>query len=161
MNKQDLKKFIKGIVRENLENRDCQGLTNEKKDKRQILARKFKKRLEESGYKIVSKNSVQVQKDNHALRIQTEPTVNENEKFGSCKGCGRVVDKGQDKCPKCRETQKSSLPPKKTQQGAKDPDRVSGVHPMKEAAYKTQGPSLKTFDDSPQFPDAVNNPKNA
>lgn len=32
---------------------------------------------------------------------------------------------------------------------------------VNETAYKTQGPSLKTFKDSPQFPKAVNNPKNA
>lgn len=32
---------------------------------------------------------------------------------------------------------------------------------MKESAYKVQGPSLKTFKDSPQFPKAVANPKNA
>jgi hypothetical protein len=30
-----------------------------------------------------------------------------------------------------------------------------------ETAYKIQGPSSKTFDDSQQFPDAVNNPENA
>jgi len=32
---------------------------------------------------------------------------------------------------------------------------------LNETAYKTQGSSAKTFKDSPQFPDAVNNPKNA
>ena len=32
---------------------------------------------------------------------------------------------------------------------------------LDETAYKTQGPSAKTSDDSPQFPAAVNNPKNA
>ena len=31
---------------------------------------------------------------------------------------------------------------------------------VNETAYKTQGPSYKTFKDSPQFPKAVNDPKN-
>lgn len=31
---------------------------------------------------------------------------------------------------------------------------------VNETAYKVQGPSLKTFKDSPQFPKAVNDPKN-
>lgn len=31
---------------------------------------------------------------------------------------------------------------------------------VNETAYKTQGPSYRTFKDSPQFPDAVNDPKN-
>ena len=67
-----------------------------------------------------------------------------------------MVDKGTEKCPKCREKQdKTSLPPKKNERGAKRPADVS------ETAYKTQGPSYKTFDDSPQLPDAVNDPENA
>ncbi len=32
---------------------------------------------------------------------------------------------------------------------------------VNETAYKTQGPSAKTFEDSPQLPDAQNNPENA
>jgi len=47
--------------------------------------------------------------------------------FGTCKGCGRVVDKGTDKCPKCRETQdKTSLPPKRMNRGAKRPADAYG-----------------------------------
>ena len=60
--------------------------------------------------------------------------MDENKEVGACVGCGRITDRGQDKCPKCRETRNSTyLPPKKNERGAIDPTRVPGVHSMREA----------------------------
>lgn len=42
------------------------------------LAEAIKRKLDRAGYKIVSKNAIQVQKDDHARRVQTEPKVNED-----------------------------------------------------------------------------------
>jgi len=56
----------------------------------------------------------------------------------------KVVSPNQYRCSKCNHALEVQSDPKLT-----------------ETAYKTQGPSLKTFDDSPQLPDAQNNPKNA
>ena len=212
-------------------------------------------KVNEASYKVVAPKASTDAKEDKARRIQTEPKVNEGqENFCSCKGCGRVVDKGTEKCPKCREKQdKTSLPPKKNERGAKRPADVNendgnadklrgkivqrgtiklqggmkselaskianhhwdvmsypipsenGVWNFKtrgdrwccsvgmlngepamlssmtdgnlellvgndqlfrngvnETAYKVQGPSYKTFDQSPQLPSAVNDPTNA
>ena len=53
--------------------------------------------------------------------------IENNTNYSSCKGCGRVTDKGQDKCPKCRETKDTtSLPPKRMPRGAKRPADAYG-----------------------------------
>lgn len=52
--------------------------------------------------------------------------------------------------------------PNETDTAAEDKARAIQTEPkVNETAYKTQGPSAKTFKDSPQFPDAVNDPENA
>ena len=150
--KSQLKEFIKNIVRERLNEDNKIPLGNlsklnpnivKKADKGKLklpsknpFAQKVKKHLKEAGYKIIPDTSAQVQKDNQALKVQTEPKVNE--------ASYKVVD------PHAYEDQKL------------DKARTIQTDPkVNETAYKTQGPSYKTFEDSPQLPDAVNDPENA
>lgn len=52
--------------------------------------------------------------------------------------------------------------PNETDTADEDKARTIQTEPkVNETAYKTQGPSYKTFEDSPQLPDAVNDPENA
>ena len=178
--------------------------------------------IDEASYKVVSPNQVQVQKDDQARRIQTEPKVNEDldddsqptSKVGSCgwengkawhhdhktgkkvwspniktgeipkpKGNEPKVNEtaisdgvkmvdGSDspphnpfrkyiQCPHC----KTSIMNYHSQCPACDkplkvPHPKDNEPKVNETAYKTQGRSYKTFEDSAQLPDAVNDPEN-
>jgi len=109
-----------------------------KKEKKEEDPTEFTKKLAKENYK-VQKRSYATSNDTPAnpknvrdAEVPMTETADKSDKFGSCKSCGRVVDKGEAKCPKCRETKDTkSLPPKKKQLGAKDPDRVPGVRNMR------------------------------
>lgn len=147
--------------------------------------------VSEASYKVASPNQPQVQKDDHARTVQTDPTVNEGdwrrdffekvpekdlqfiedlmrkhnlslpeavrdylEMYGHEKGKGTPIT--------MREASYKVVSPKQTQVQKDDHARKVQTEPkVNERAYKTQGPSYKTFKDSPQLPDAVNDPENA
>jgi len=60
------------------------------------------------------------------------------------------------------ETSYKVVSPNETDTADEDKARTIQTDPkVNETAYKTQGPSYKTFEDSPQLPDAANDPENA
>ena len=113
-----------------------QQISNKSSPRNKMLAKQFKKRLEEAGYKIVSSHSYTDAEEDKARTIQTEPKVN--------------------------ETAYKVVAPRSATDAKEDKARTIQTEPkVNETAYKIQGPSLKTFDQSLQFPDALNDPRNA
>lgn len=97
---------------------------------------KLHKKLDEAAYKVVSPNQTDTAAEDKARTIQTDPQVTE--------ASYKVVS------------------PNQTDTAKEDKARTIQTEPkVNETAFKKQGPSCKTFEDSPQFPDAVNNPENA
>lgn len=91
--------------------------------------------VEEASYKKVAPNAVDCVAADKARTIQTDPEVNE----ASFKvAAPHSVDTAKEDKARTIQT---------------DPK-------VNETAFKKQGPSLKTFKDSPQFPEAVNDPEN-
>jgi hypothetical protein len=117
---------------------------------------KIVKKLDEAGpqYKVAGNTQARCSKCNHALNVQSDPKLTEaSYKVVAPKS---ATDTKEDKARKIQtEPKVNEIVAKIINKHAK------GTKKLKETAYKTQGPSLKTFDDSPQLPDAVNNPKNA
>lgn len=91
--------------------------------------------LAEASYKVVAPHSVDTAKEDKARSIQTDPKVN--------------------------ETSYKVASPNAVDTSKEDKARKIQTEPkVNETAYKVQGPSAKTFKNSPQFPEAVNDPKN-
>lgn len=118
---------------------------NKKSQKRKMLAKKFKKGLEEvkkiteffineASYKVVSPNETDTAKEDKARKMQTEPKVNE--------ASYKVVSPNETDTSKEDKARKIQTEPKVT-----------------EAAFKTQARSAMTAKDLPNNPKNVANPK--
>jgi hypothetical protein len=103
-----------------------------KKEKKEEDPTEFTKKLAKENHKIQKRSYTTSNDGPQNPKNVRDPEVPMSENAsGGCPGCGRAMPPGE-KCPKCRETQdKTSLPPKKKQRGAKDPNRVPGVHSMR------------------------------
>ncbi len=93
------------------------------------------KQIAEASYKVASDIQVDTSKEDKAREIQTDPKVNE--------ASYKVASDIQVDTSKEDKARKIQTDPK-----------------VNETAFKKQGPSLRTFKDSPQLPDAVNDPEN-
>lgn len=108
-----------------------------KKEKKEEDPTEFTKKLAKENHKIQKRSYATANDGPQNPKNVRDPEVpmTENDahaKYDSCEGCGKIVDKGTKRCSKCRETQdKTSLPPKKKQLGAKDPHKVPGVRNMR------------------------------
>lgn len=109
--------------------------------------------LQEACYEVVAPKSSTDAKEDKARKIQTEPKVNENNWI---KKAVNPDHKGY-----CTPMTKSTCTP--TRKALAQRFKKGDIHKdnVDETAYKTQGPSAKTFEDSPQLPDAQNDPRNA
>ena len=114
--------------------------------------------LEEESYKVVSPNETDTADEDKARTIQTDPKVNEGGNLVHAP-IGKLKKPDADYISPKRPYDSQPWDVPKPRYGNKKPT----AHPDKvdETAYKTQGPSYKTFEDSPQLPDAVNDPENA
>jgi hypothetical protein len=121
--------------------------------------------LAEASHKVVSPNQVDCAAEDKARTIQTEPEVNE----ASYKVVAprQATDAKEDKArkiqtePKVNEASYKVVAPKQATDAKEDKARKIQTEPkVNETAFKKQGPSAKTFKDSPQFPEAVNDPEN-
>jgi hypothetical protein len=122
--------------------------------------------IKEASYKVVSPNAVDCAAEDKAREIQTDPKVNE--------ASYKVVSPNEVDCadedkareiqtdPKVNEASYKVVAPRQATDAKEDKARTIQTEPkVNETAFKKQGPSAKTFKDSPQFPDAVNDPENA
>lgn len=118
------------------------GLTSEKNEKwiqkdvnprRKDLVKRFKKGLREAGYKIVPNTSSEVQKDDHARAIQTDPTVTE--------ASYKVVSPTQARTSNC------------------DHARTIQTEPEVTENHKVQARSAKTVNDLDNDPNNVRDPE--
>mgnify|MGYP001004869345 CR=1 FL=1 len=121
--------------------------------------------IQEASYKVVAPKQATDAKEDKARKIQTEPKVNEaSYKVVSPK---QATDAKEDKArkiqtePKVNEASYKVVSPKQATDAKEDKARKIQTEPeVNETAYKVQGSAAKTFKDSPQFPKAVNDPKN-
>lgn len=115
-------------------------------------------KLTEASYKVVSPNSNDTSKENKAREMQTDPTVNE-----STGGIQGILDQTQiqllDRL--LRQSLEKVSNPQETQSIQSLYSKLFGGS-LKETAYKAQGPSYKTFKDSPKGDTAYKDePRNA
>jgi len=130
----------------------------------------------EAAYKVMADHSYTDAEENKALTVQTDPNINESgESIPKGALAGYVKKQNPDKTKGVVKSIPKVPSPKKlkeasfkviAQQAATTvkedkAKRIQTEPKVNETSYKTQGPSLKTFDQSPQFPDAVNDPTNA
>lgn len=113
--------------------------------------------LTEASYKVVSPNSNDTSKENKAREMQTDPTVNE-----SASGLHGMLDHAQiqllDRI--LRQSMERVSGPEETKSIQLLYSKLFGGS-LKETAYKVQGPSYKTFKDSPKGDTAYkDDPKN-
>jgi len=140
-------------------------------------------KVNEASYKVVAPRMATDAKEDKARKIQTEPKVNENTNASMLEKVKSMLKNlnshsippvlpGRDegtfwvRYPNNTVGRQGSelLKPIATEYGASGQgglDYLYHLNNVNETAYKTQGPSLKTFEDSPQFPKAVNDPENA
>jgi hypothetical protein len=120
----------------------------------------------EASYKVASPNEVDCAAEDKAREIQTDPKVNE--------ASYKVVSPNEVDCadedkareiqtdPKVNEASYKVVAPRQATDAKEDKARKIQTEPkVNETAFKKQGPAAKTFKDSPQFPEAVNDPENA
>lgn len=158
MNKQDLKNFVKGIVRENIENKIFREILQEvsppgKKAERMIQHVKSSLRKSHPNWGEDKITSVAIAT---AWKARNKGSVEEVGLTSEKKSIGKKFKE------KLEEAGYKIVAPHSYTDAEEDKARTIQTEPkVNETAYKTQGPSLKTFEDSPQFPDAVNDPRNA
>lgn len=148
--KSDLIRIIESVVRECIKERRAQlneaGLTSEKADGQISPLEDIIRAVIKSGIK--DKKEI-VKKAHELYKKQMNPKGADDEAVTS------MVDD-------LAEASYKVTSPNETDTAKEDKARAIQTEPkVNETAFKKQGPSAKTFKDSPQFPEAVNDPENA
>ena len=150
--KSDLIKIIESVVRECITERNKRqlaeaGLTSEKADGKVTPLDDIVRDVIKSGVK-GRENIIKRAKELYKLQVSKQPV--EDDSLNSA-----LADAG------VTEASYKVVSPRQAADAKEVKARQIQTEPeVNETAYKVQGPAAKTFKDSPQFPEAVNDPKN-